>query len=612
MCGIAGSWWRQGGIDADAAHRIAAQMAQSLAHRGPDGAGTWVDAGAGIALGHRRLAILELSAAGDQPMLSASGRYCVVYNGEIYNHPDLRRRLEAEGRAPAWRGSADTETLLACIEAWGIEATLDRLAGMFAFGLWDRDERALILARDRMGEKPLCYALLGDTVVFASELRALHLHPAFDGAIDRGAVALLLRYNCIPAPHSIFDGVRKLPSGNWLRIPFDATALPEPRAYWSLGRCAEAGQRDRFEGSEAEAATSLEALLDEVVRSQMISDVPLGAFLSGGIDSSAIVALMQAQSDQPVRTFTIGFRDAAFNEAEHAAAVAHHLGTDHRELYVGERDALGVIAELGRIFDEPFAGVSQIPTVLLSRLTRTAVTVAMSGDGGDELFGGYNRYLMARTWQRRDGGRPRTRAEMDRIYLRRIDKWPQARAVVLDAKPLTTVLDQPSDWPDLAGPVSRMMALDAMTYLPDNILVKVDRSAMSASLETRAPFLDCRLVEFAWRLPITMKVHRGLGKRILRKILEKRVPRALFQRPKQGFSVPLDDWLRGELRDWAEPLLSKKRLREDGVFRPGPLRLLWDQHQANQQQLGNRLWSVLMFQTWLDEQRRAPSAVKGG
>jgi asparagine synthase (glutamine-hydrolysing) len=603
MCGIAGSWRRDGLVDEVAARRNVTQMARSLAHRGPDGDGAWVDAEAGIAFGHRRLAILDLSPAGDQPMRSESGRYCIVYNGEIYNHVELRRRLSDEKRVPAWRGHSDTETLLACIEAWGIEATLDRITGMFAFALWDAQERALILARDRMGEKPLCYAMHGNTLLFASELRAFGRYPGFEPAIDRGALVLLLQFNCIPAPHSIRHGVRKLPPGTWLRIPAGSTDLPEPVPYWSLGRWAEAGERAPFDGGATEAAASLRALLGDVVRSQMLSDVPLGAFLSGGIDSSTIVALLQEQSDRPVRTFTIGFHEADFDEARHAAAVAKHLGTNHETVYLTARDALDVVTQLGAIFDEPFADVSQIPTILLSRLTRAKVTVAMSGDGGDEIFGGYNRYLLPEQIRQKLVRLPAGASDIDDLYVGRVRKWPAARSVVRGAEPLTTLVERRSEWPVLAAPESRMMAVDALSYLPDNILVKVDRSAMSASLETRAPYLDRRVVEFAWRLPPFFKAARAIGKRVLRDVLYEYVPRALFDRPKQGFSVPVDDWLRGSLRDWAEPLLSERRLRDDGIFDPAPIRNLWDGHQSRRHQFGNRLWAVLMFQAWLDAQR---------
>ncbi len=605
MCGIAGSWWRSGDVDADRARRIATHMAATLAHRGPDAAGSWVDPAACLALGHRRLAVLDPSPAGAQPMLSGSGRYVIVHNGEIYNHRELRGRLADEGRAPAWRGNSDTETLLAAIEAWGIEDTLARVFGMFAFGLWDRTERTLILARDPMGEKPLCYGLAGRAVVFGSELRALRRHPDFDPAIDRDAVSLLLQDNCIPAPYTVHVHARKLPPGTLLRIRHDDVTLPAPTSYWSLKTIAEAGQLAPFEVGEAEATANFEALLGEIVRSQMISDVPLGAFLSGGIDSSTVVALMQSRSDRPVRTFTIGFREPGFDEARHAESVARHLGTDHRTLYLTASDASEIVTGLGRIFDEPFGGVSQIPTILVSRLARTEVTVALSGDGGDELFGGYDRYVQVHGWQRRQNHLQRD-ATADDFYLGRVRKLPGIRAAVRGADDTAALLDRRADWPALTAPALRMMAVDALTYLPDNILAKVDRSAMSASLETRAPFLDRRIVEHAWRLPLSMKIRRGVGKHIVRNVLARHVPMTLFDRPKQGFSVPIDEWLRGELRGWAETLLDEKRLSADGIFDAAFIRRLWRKHLSGYRPLGNQLWPVLMFQAWRDAQQAGP------
>jgi asparagine synthase (glutamine-hydrolysing) len=449
MCGIAGSWWRDSDMDVTLARRIVTQMAESLRHRGPDSAGIWIDPAVGLALGHRRLAVLDPSPAGVQPMTSDSGRYVIVYNGEIYNHFVLRRRLEAERRAPSWRGSSDTETLLACIEAWGVESTLSCIFGMFAFGLWDSSERTLLLARDPMGEKPLCYARVGRTVLFASELQALRQHPEFDQEIDRGAVALLLKDNCIPAPYTVHANARKLLPGTFLRIRFDDESLEEPTTYWSLKAVAEAGQSAPFDIDETDATSTFEMLFANVVRSQMISDVPLGAFLSGGIDSSAVVAMMQSMSTRPVRTYTIGFREPAFDEARHAESVARHLGTDHHTLYVTDTDALDVASNLGRTFDEPFGGVSQIPTILVSRLARSEVTVALTGDGGDELFGGYDRYVI---WKRQQdfirrrvgpGGHPaRSNQEVsdewhssaaDDFFLARVRKWPNAHAIVSSA-----------------------------------------------------------------------------------------------------------------------------------------------------------------------------------
>jgi asparagine synthase (glutamine-hydrolysing) len=647
MCGIAGAWWQNGTDDATA-RTVASRMADTLAHRGPDGAGVWADPPAGIALGHRRLAILDLSDAGDQPMLSASGRYAISYNGEAYNHLALRRELETAGTAPKWRGHSDTETLLACIECWGFETTLARVRGMFAFALWDRHDRALILARDRMGEKPLCYGRLGNCIVFASELRALRAHPDFDRPVDRDAVALLLRHCFIPAPATVYRGIRKLPPGCWLRIAADEPDLPAPVPYWSLGAVAEAGQREPFAGSEEEAAEALAALLADAVEAQTLSDVPLGLFLSGGIDSSTIAALAQLRADRPVRSFTIGFREPGFDEAPHAAAVARHLGTRHETLYASAADALALAPELGRLFDEPFADSSQIPTLLLSRLTRAHVTVALTGDGGDELFGGYKRHLLAPALWRRAAriprparkalgamavrfpigladlgarsanallGRPllpnragdrlaklgaklRAADDVDDLYRLLLTEWENAEQIVPGSDATPTVLDRRSDWPQLGDPESRMMALDGMFYLPDDILVKVDRSAMAASLETRAPFLDPRVVEFAWRLPLAMKIRDGEGKRVLRRVLHRHVPAALVERPKAGFGIPLDDWLRGGLRDWAEGLLSESCLRETGLLAPAPVRAAWASHLSGRRQFGSRLWPVLMLQAW--------------
>ncbi|MEX0807827.1 MAG: asparagine synthase (glutamine-hydrolyzing) [Dongiaceae bacterium] len=621
MCGIAGSWWRDSDMSVTVARRIVTQMAESLRHRGPDAAGIWIDPAVGLALGHRRLAVLDPSPAGVQPMTSDSGRYVIVYNGEIYNHFVLRRRLEAERRAPSWRGSSDTETLLACIEAWGVESTLSCIFGMFAFGLWDSSERTLLLARDPMGEKPLCYARVGRTVLFASELQALRQHPEFDQEIDRGAVALLLKDNCIPAPYTVHAHARKLLPGTFLRIRFDDETLEQPTTYWSLKAVAEAGQSAPFDIDETDATSTFEMLFGDVVRSQMISDVPLGAFLSGGIDSSAVVAMMQSMSTRPVRTYTIGFREPAFDEARHAESVARHLGTDHHTLYVTDTDALDVASNLGRTFDEPFGGVSQIPTILVSRLARSEVTVALTGDGGDELFGGYDRYVKIRIWKRQQEfvrrragpGRHPARSEQevsdewhssaaDDFFLSRVRKWPNAHAIVRGATNTVTLLDRPPEWPALTSPELRMMSVDAMTYLPDNVLVKVDRSAMSASLETRAPFLDRRIVEHAWRLPLSMKIRRGVGKHIVRSVLRRHVPPDLIDRPKQGFGVPIDDWLRGGLRSWAEDLLAERRLVADGIFEAAIVRRLWRMHLSGRRQLGNRLWPVIMFQAWRDHQ----------
>jgi asparagine synthase (glutamine-hydrolysing) len=619
-------------------------MADRIAHRGPDDEGEWTDAAAGIAFAHRRLSILDLSSAGHQPMASASGRWVIVYNGEIYNHLDLRGRLAAEGCAPAWRGHSDTETLLAGIEAWGVQATLQRIVGMFAFALWDRSDRSLWLARDRIGEKPLYYGWQGETFLFGSELKALRAHPAFKADVDRGALALLLRHNYIPAPWSIHQGIRKLPPGTWLRLGHDQREA-KPVPYWSLAEVAEHGTGNPFAGSADEAVDELERRLGAAVRGQMVADVPLGALLSGGIDSSLVTALMQAGSSRPVRTFTIGFDERQYDEAAHARAVAAHLGTDHTELRLGADDALNLIPQLPRMYDEPFADSSQLPTHLVMKLARQHVAVALSGDAGDEFFGGYNRYVLApQVWKRlgwipaipracllngaarlpgivgKLSGTTRTADKLrklaqvfgtgriegiDDLYAGLVSEWSRPERMVVDGRMPDNLLDERRRWPQLSDPVARMMALDGLTYLPDDILVKVDRASMAVSLETRAPFLDRDVVEFAWTLPMSMKLREGRGKWLLRRLLDRYVPRDLIERPKMGFGIPLDRWLRGALREWAEALLAEDRLRREGFFDPVPIRAAWTRHVRGEASFGHRLWSVLMFQAWLDERRGA-------
>ena len=645
MCGLTGFWHAEAGHDALSG--VATAMATRIAHRGPDDHGVWVDEAAGIALAHRRLSIVDLSAAGHQPMLSASGRYVLAYNGEVYNHLDLRRDLDAAGTAPPWRGHSDTETLLACIEAWGVEATLKRSVGMFAFALWDRQARTLVLARDRAGEKPLYYGWQGDVLLFGSELKALRAHPAFNAAVDRGALALLLRHNYIPAPCSIHQGIAKLPPGTWLTLrqgEHDAA----PRAYWSLAEVAERGMADPFAGSDAEAVDELARLMGKAVAGQQVADVPLGALLSGGIDSSLVTALMQAQGRGRVRTFTIGFDEKAYDEATHARAVADHLGTEHTELRLSACDGLGLFPQLPSMYDEPFADSSQLPTHLVMKLARQHVTVALSGDAGDEFFGGYNRYFLGpRAWRRigwmpaplrhavgaaltalpahtlnalagplarrlgvaqpgdkahKLGRRLAKVSDMDDLFVSLVKEWPDAEGMVVDGHIPPNLLDNRSAWPTLEDPVARMMALDGLTYLPDDILVKVDRAAMAVSLETRAPFLDRDVMEFAWRLPMHMKLRDGKGKWILRQLLDRHVPRALIDRPKMGFGIPLDQWLRGPLREWAGGLLAEDRLRREGYLRPEAITRTWQAHQRGEGSFGYRLWSVLMFQAWLEEQ----------
>lgn len=641
MCGIAG--FLSPASLADDATAVARRMGDALRHRGPDDRGEWVDAQAGIALAHRRLSIVDLSNAGHQPMTSADGRWVVVFNGEIYNHLDLRRSLEAEGRAPAWRGHSDTETLLAAVAAWGVRVAAERAVGMFAVALWDRVERTLTLLRDRMGEKPLYYGVQRGVLLFGSELKALRAHPAFAGDVDRGALALLLTYGYVPAPWSIHGGIRKLPPGSLVTLKPGGDAADTPEPYWSLMELAVAGVREPLRLSDDEAIDELDRLLRQAVSGQCMADVPLGAFLSGGIDSSTTVAVMQSLAREPVRTFTIGLPDAGLDESAPARAVAAHLGTQHTELVITADEALRVIPSLPAAYDEPFADASQIPTMLVSRLARREVKVSLSGDGGDELFGGYDRYrwaqrvaavpaalrraagctlsaLPAEVWARilapvarwlprelREGARADRLRKLaavlgarhdDDVYRQTVAFWPDGRAPALGASTRATAFSAPPPW--LADFEARMMLLDLRTYLPDDILVKVDRAAMAASLETRVPLLDHRIVEFALRLPLNQKMRDGQGKWVLRRVLDRYVPRALVDRPKMGFGIPIHDWLRGPLRDWAETLLAERRLRDAGLVDAGPVRLLWQQHLAGHNDWGYRLWPVLMFEAWRD------------
>jgi len=631
MCGITGIW---GPLQDKRA--VVAEGCRRIRHRGPDSHGYWEDPEAGVALGHVRLAILDLSEAGHQPMVSACGRYVLVLNGEIYNHLELRRRLERAGQAPDWRGHSDTETVLACCAALGIEATLRAAVGMYAIGLWDRSERTLTLARDRMGEKPLYYGYSGADLVFASELKALLPIPGFGRELNRDALASFMRHNYIPAPQSIYAGISKLPPGTW--VVFDAATagrreMPQPRTYWSAYETAGQAQATPLAfPSDGEAVDALERVLGEAVRGQMLSDVRLGAFLSGGIDSSVIVSLMQAHSADPVRTFSIGFHEKAYDEAEHARAVAAHLGTDHTELYVTPDDALAVVPGLPDMYDEPFADSSQIPTALVTRMARQHVTVALSGDGGDELFGGYTRYFRVRDWYAQSRRLPRPlrqlagvalqasahlpgrgawrgkagkagellRADLQAEFYRRfVSYWSDPASVVKGGTEIPSLFQQP-----MAGPVfDAMMKLDTVTYLPDDILVKVDRAAMAVSLETRVPLLDHRVYEFAWSLPFHYKVRGATGKWLLRQLLYRHVPQALVDRPKRGFGVPLAAWLRGPLREWADSLLDPVRLRQEGWFEPEPILRKWREHTGRQRDWSSHLWGVLMMQAWLDRYR---------
>lgn len=645
MCGIAGLV-RGRARDLDLAS-VLSGMTDAIRHRGPDDEGCWFDAECGVALGHRRLSILDLSSEGHQPMHSASARYVVVYNGEVYNFPALRRELEARGAR--FRGTSDTEVILAAVDAWGVREAVRRLNGMFAFALWDREEQRLYLVRDHLGVKPLYYGWVQGQFAFGSELSALRRVPGFAGEIDRDAITLLLRYNCIPAPHSIYRGVRKLPPGSILSVAARARAGDEVvEAYWSLRAVAEHGLAHPFAGSEDAAVDALDEVLRRAIDRQMVSDVPLGAFLSGGVDSSVVVALMQAQHSTPVRTFSLGFHDEAYNEADYAARVAAHLGTDHTEMIVTPQDALDVIPLLPRIYDEPFADSSQIPTYLVSKLARRSVTVSLSGDGGDELFAGYNRHVMGQgmwdhirrvplplrravasgvhaispaAWDRGLGVARRVaphlvkyrkigyhahkfasaleaREPLD-IYRRLVSHWSEPATVVRGARePLTLPFDRRHV--PLARLPEDMMALDMVTYLPDDILVKLDRASMAVGLEARVPLLDLEIVEFAWQLPLHLKLRDERGKHLLRQVLYRYVPPELIDRPKAGFGVPIDAWLRGPLREWAEALLNESRLMQEGFFNPAPIRRKWREHLSGECNWQYHLWDVLMFQAWLD------------
>jgi asparagine synthase (glutamine-hydrolysing) len=636
------------------------RMGEAIGHRGPDDSGVWLDVDAGIGLSHRRLSILDLSPQGHQPMLSVSGRYVIVFNGEIYNHRTLRKELELSPLPHAysvvgegvisWRGHSDTEVVLAAFERWGVEAALASFNGMFAFALWDRRDCVLHLARDRFGEKPLYYGWQNDTFLFGSELKALRVHPAFQAEIDREALCLLLRHSYIPAPYSIYKGISKLEPGCLLTVSLRQRE-PDVVTYWSGMQAAVSGVVNVFTGSAIQAVDELETVLKDAVRQQMMADVPLGAFLSGGVDSSTVVALMQAQSSRPVKTFTIGFNEEGYNEAVHAKEVARHLATDHTELYVTAEEARAVILRLPTLYDEPFSDSSQIPTFLVSQLARQHVTVSLSGDAGDELFCGYNRYqVSANLWRKLaavplplrklaargltsispqswnklagflEGFMPRSTRfanvgdklhkgagvlasqSADALYLGLVSHWHDPASVVIGGHEPLTLLT--GNLPILNGfdDVQRMMALDMLTYLPGDILTKVDRAAMGVSLETRVPFLDHRVVEFAWSLPQSMKLCDGQTKWVLRQVLHRHVPQALIERPKMGFGVPIDSWLRGPLREWAEDLLSETRLEREGFFHPMPIRQKWAEHLSGQRNWQYHLWDILVFQVWLEQQ----------
>lgn len=650
MCGITGAWSPQHLRELEDSIR---EMTSRLTHRGPDDSGYWSDGESGVVLGHRRLAVVDLTVEGHQPMVSPTGRYVLVYNGEIYNHQELRHLLALQSKEPNWRGHSDTETLLAAIDSWGLRTALERSTGMFALALWDRHDRTLSFARDRMGEKPLYYGLQAGSLLFGSELKSLRAAPRFRGEINRDAVALLLRKNYIPAPYSIYAGILKLPPGTLVTVSgrhIEIQQLPEPEPYWSLAEHAAKGQAEPFAGTDAEAIETLDGLLRGAVKQQMVADVPLGAFLSGGVDSSTIVALMQAQSSRPVRTFTIGFREGPFNEADDAKLVAEHLGTAHTELILTPAEAMAVIPRLPDIYDEPFSDSSQIPTLLVSELARSAVTVSLSGDGGDELFHGYQRYSqVSQAWQylrllprslrksagwvmrripvenwdsalalgtSRDTQAIAARLTGDRIhklaallplaspadfYERMVTHWSESERVALGASKLPTTAP-PVSWRAGRDADQLFSYLDMQSYLPGDILTKLDRASMAVSLESRVPLLDHKVVEFALTLPMSQKVRNGETKWVLRQVLYRNVPRQLIERPKKGFGVPLGQWLRGGLRQWAEDLLSEERIRRQGWLDPKPIREKWAEHLSGRRNWHYLLWDVLMFEAWLDKQ----------
>ena len=662
MCGLAGVF---GGTNGHPTREVVAAMAETLVHRGPDDDGVWVDENINLGIGHKRLAILDLSTEGHQPMLSRDDRYALVFNGEIYNHLELRSDLETVhlgGTFPQWRGRSDTETLLASFSNWGVKKTLERTVGMFALALWDRLEKKLYLARDRFGEKPLYYGWVNGAFVFGSELKAIRQFPGFANPVNRDALALYMRFNYFPAPYSIYQNIFKLEPGCLLTIGPKAIRHPTsslPQApvldndfilnrWWSLDSCISENSQnqihDEFKGIEM-----LEFALKESIRLQSIADVPLGAFLSGGVDSSCIVALMQAHSDSPVKTFTIGFKEEDFNEAAYAKAVAKHLGTEHVELYMSSSDALSIIPDLPQLYDEPFADSSQIPTHMVCRQARSEMKVALSGDAGDELFGGYNRYFWAqRIWNKiswlprpirtkladaiskispssldnlaspvnaclpahrrlallgdkahKLASRLRDVHDLDDLYLSLVSEWQDPTSVVIGARELETLLNDRTPKPGRGEHQHRMMYWDTMTYLPDDILCKVDRAAMGISLETRVPFLDHRVVELAWRMPLNMKIRNNQGKWALRQVLYKYVPKKMIERPKTGFGVPTGDWLRGPLLEWAESLLGESRLRQEGYFNSVPIRQKWEEHKSGKRNWTQSIWAILMFQAWL-------------
>ncbi|PCJ01720.1 MAG: asparagine synthase (glutamine-hydrolyzing) [Alphaproteobacteria bacterium] len=658
MCGISGIIRLSKDLDTDTLRSLGTRMSDQLTHRGPDDSGHWIDSDQGIVLGQRRLSILDLSAKGHQPMVSADERHIIVFNGEIYNFQDIRKKLEHTGHI--FNGHSDTEVLLSAIQYWGLDKTLKLIHGMFAFALWDRRNKTLTLARDHLGKKPLYFGQTGKDFVFASELKAIVALPNFNKKLDRNALCLFMRHNYIPAPWSIYDNIFKLTPGSVITLDF-SKALPQGRAildnvkrYWSVHDIAHQGQNNLYTGSFDEACDSLEEMLKKAVSERMIADVPLGAFLSGGVDSSLIVALMQAQSDKKVKTYAIGFEEAAFNETPHAEAVARHIGTDHTTFIVTANETRDVIPSLPDVYDEPFSDMSQIPTLHVCRLARQNAVVALSGDGGDESFAGYSRYVQAQSlagrilnipqivrqplgtlirllpphlWDialspargilKKSTGHDITGHRLhiassflkantyDDLYRQIVSHWADPASIVKGGEELYSPMTDPALTPRLGDHIHDSMLYDTMAYLPDDILVKVDRASMAHGLEVRAPLLNKDIIEFAWSLPLSYKYETGNSKRILKSILGRHVPTSITDRPKQGFGVPMGEWLRGPLRDWAESLLSEQALAKHDLFHPDPIRKIWQEHLTGQRDWNYYLWDVLMAQAWAE--RWSPS-----
>jgi asparagine synthase (glutamine-hydrolysing) len=649
MCGINGFLTSVNTNELDLI-KVLNDCTNKIIHRGPDSTGIWADDKKGIYMGHRRLSIVDLSPTGAQPMSSNGGRYVICLNGEIYNHLELRDELSLFTNNIIWKGSSDTETLINCFEFWGIEATLKKTTGMFAFSLWDNFTDELTIGRDRFGEKPLYYGWQENAFFFSSELKSIKANPLFKSEIDRNALGLYVKYAYVPAPYSIYKNIYKLSPGSFLSVSLNSKNS-KPSIYWSSLSQMKGSYENPFTGNKDQAVEQLNILLTKAVKKQMMADVPLGAFLSGGIDSSVVVAIMQSLSNAPIKTYTIGFKEDGYNEAHFAKKVAEHIGTDHTELYVTEKDALSVIPQLPYFYDEPFADSSQIPTYLVSKLASESVTVSLSGDAADELFGGYNRYLLANNLWKKISIFPiglrqiisnlltsvspqtynsffnflsfntsyskkqnvgdkihksmgvLTSSSYLELYDRITSSWYEPSNIVIGVGDFFEIKEALPPQIDSLDPISKMMAMDLISYLPDDILCKVDRAAMATSLETRVPFLDQSVMQFAWSLPLDYKIFGKKSKWVLREVLYKYVPKKLIDRPKMGFGVPIDTWLRGDLRDWAEKLLNEDRLLQEGYFNPQPIRKKWEEHLSGKRNWQHQLWVILMFQSWLEQNK---------